>query len=160
MVKNPPANAGDSRGAVRSLGWEDPLEKEMETHSSIPAWRIPWTEEPGRIWSIGSQKVGHDWSNLPHTHTGSLKHDDFFPRVFYLIMLKLQDSTFEIIVCLFWFLSSYPQFKRISVLCSLLQERLTGGREDGAWSWVASSISSQVLNLEGWGRCIFNILGK
>ena len=60
VVKNPPANAGDSRGAVRSLGWEDPLEKEMETHSSIPAWRIPWTEEPGRIWSIGSQRVGHD----------------------------------------------------------------------------------------------------
>ena len=60
MVKNPPANAGDSRGAVRSLGWEDALEKEMETHSSIPAWRIPWTEEPGRTWSIGLQRVGHD----------------------------------------------------------------------------------------------------
>ena len=45
---------------VRSLGWEDPLEKEMATHSSILAWRIPWTEEPGGLQSMGSQRVGHD----------------------------------------------------------------------------------------------------
>ena len=45
---------------VRSLGWEDPLEKEMATHSSILAWRIPWTEEPGGLQSTGSQGVGHD----------------------------------------------------------------------------------------------------
>ena len=45
---------------VRSLGWEDPLEKEMATHSSILAWRIPWTEEPGRLQFMGSQRVGHD----------------------------------------------------------------------------------------------------
>ena len=45
---------------VRSLGWEDPLEKEMATHSSILAWRIPWTEEPGELQSTGSQRVGHD----------------------------------------------------------------------------------------------------
>ena len=45
---------------VRSLGWEDPLEKEMATHSSILAWRIPWTEDPGRLQSMGSQTVGHD----------------------------------------------------------------------------------------------------
>ena len=45
---------------VRSLGLEDPLEKEMATHSSILAWRIPWTEEPGRLQSTGSQRVGHD----------------------------------------------------------------------------------------------------
>ena len=45
---------------VRSLGWEDPLEKEMATHSSILAWRIPWTEEPGRLQSTGLQRVGHD----------------------------------------------------------------------------------------------------
>ena len=44
---------------VRSLGWEDPLEKEMATHSSILAWRIPWTEEPGRLQSMGSQRVRH-----------------------------------------------------------------------------------------------------
>ena len=45
---------------VRSLGWEDPLEKEMATHSSILAWRIPQTEEPGGLWSMGLQRVEHD----------------------------------------------------------------------------------------------------
>ena len=45
---------------VRSLGQEDPLEKEMVTHSSILAWRIPWKEKPGRLQSMGSQRVGHD----------------------------------------------------------------------------------------------------
>ena len=45
---------------VRSLGWEDPLEKEMTTHSSTLAWKIPWTEEPGRLQSMGLQRVGHD----------------------------------------------------------------------------------------------------
>ena len=45
---------------VQSLGREDPLEKEMATHSSIVAWKIPWTEEPGRLQSMGSQRVGHD----------------------------------------------------------------------------------------------------
>jgi len=44
---------------VRSLGWEDPLEKEMATLSTILAWKIPWTEEPGRLQSMGSQRVGH-----------------------------------------------------------------------------------------------------
>ena len=45
---------------VRSLGWEDPLEKEMATHSSTLAWKIPWTEEPVRLQSMGLQRVGHD----------------------------------------------------------------------------------------------------
>ena len=45
---------------VRCLGWEDPLEKEMAIHSSTIAWKIPWTEEPGRLQSMGSQRVGHD----------------------------------------------------------------------------------------------------
>ena len=45
---------------VRSLGWEDPLEKEMATHSSTLAWKIPWTEESGRLQSMESQRVGHD----------------------------------------------------------------------------------------------------
>ena len=45
---------------VQSLGWEDPLEKEMVTHSSTFAWKIPWTEEPGKLQSMGSQRVGHD----------------------------------------------------------------------------------------------------
>ena len=47
---------------VRSLGQEDPLEKEMATHSSTLAWKIPWTEKPGRLQSMGSQRVGHNWA--------------------------------------------------------------------------------------------------
>ena len=45
---------------VQSLGWEDPLEEETATHSNTLAWKIPWTEEPGRLQSMGSQRVGHD----------------------------------------------------------------------------------------------------
>ena len=45
---------------VQSLGGEDPLEKEMATHSSPLAWKIPWTEEPGRLWSMGSKRVRHN----------------------------------------------------------------------------------------------------
>ena len=57
MVKRLPAMQGTW---VQSLGREDPLEKEMATHSSTLAWKIPWMEEPGRLLSIGSQRVGHD----------------------------------------------------------------------------------------------------
>ena len=59
VVKNPPANAGDPRD-VRSLGWEDPLEEGIAIHSSILAWRIPWTEEPGGLQSIALQRAGHN----------------------------------------------------------------------------------------------------
>ena len=52
---------------VPSLGWEDPLEKEIATHSSILAWRSPWTEEPGWVQSMGSQRVGHAWVTNTHT---------------------------------------------------------------------------------------------
>ena len=61
MVKNSLANAGDKRdGEVQSMGWEDTLEKEMATHSSILAWKIPWTEEPDGPQSMRPQRVGHD----------------------------------------------------------------------------------------------------
>ena len=61
MVRNPPASAGD---LVQSLGWEAPLENGMAAHSSVLAWRIPWMEEPGRLQSMGLQRVGHSlWLN-------------------------------------------------------------------------------------------------
>ena len=60
MVKNLPAMRETQETWVRSLGWEEPLEKGMATHSSILAWEIPWSEEPGGLQSMGSQKVGHD----------------------------------------------------------------------------------------------------
>jgi len=60
VVKNPPANAGYIRDMDSIPGLEDPLEEGMATHSSIFAWRIPWTEKPGGLWSIGLRRVGHD----------------------------------------------------------------------------------------------------
>ena len=64
-VKNLPAM---QETQVQSLGQEDPLEKEMAIHSSILAWRIPWTEEPGGLQSMGLQRVGYDWATNTHTH--------------------------------------------------------------------------------------------
>ena len=60
MVKNLPASAGDARDAASIPGWRDPLEEEMATHSSILAWKIPWTEEPRGLQSMGSKRVRHD----------------------------------------------------------------------------------------------------
>ena len=59
------------------LGGEDPLEKGMTTHSSILAWRIPWTEEPGRLQSMGSKRVGPDWATNTqmHWYLDNLQHE-------------------------------------------------------------------------------------
>ena len=57
LIKNPPAM---QETQVQSLDWEDPLEKGNATHSSILAWRIPWTGEPGRLQPMGSHRVGHN----------------------------------------------------------------------------------------------------
>ena len=66
MVKNLPTM---QETGVWSLGLEDTMKKGMATHSSILAWRIPWTEEPGRLQSMGSQRVGHDWATNIHINT-------------------------------------------------------------------------------------------
>ena len=60
MVKNPPANAGDIGDTGSILGWEDPLEEGLATHSSILAWRIPLTEETGELQSMESQRAGYN----------------------------------------------------------------------------------------------------
>ena len=60
MVKNLPADAGDVRDIGLSLGGTNPLEEGMATHASILVWRIPWTEEPGGLQSMGSQRVRHN----------------------------------------------------------------------------------------------------
>ena len=62
MVKNLPAMWETQ---VQSLGWEDPLEKEIATHSSILAWKISWIEEPGGLQSTGLQRVRHDFTSVP-----------------------------------------------------------------------------------------------
>ena len=69
---------------VRSLGWEDPLEKEMATHSSILAWSIPWTEETGRLQSTGLQRVGHNWAT---------SHSYFSKQLFQRIRIQYFSKT-------------------------------------------------------------------
>ena len=67
---------------VQSLGWEDPLEKERAIHSSTIAWKIPWTEEPGRLQSTGSERIGHDWAtalSLSGTQVQPLGREVRFP---------------------------------------------------------------------------------
>jgi len=78
MVKNVPAI---QKTQGQSLGQEDALEKGRATHSSILAWRIPWTEAPGGLQSLGSQRVGHDYVSNTHTHKVrcSSQHDSFHP---------------------------------------------------------------------------------
>ena len=63
---------------VQSLNQEDPLEEEMATHSSILAWEIPWTEEPGGLQPMGLQRVRHDWSSLAHRHLFGIEWEIIF----------------------------------------------------------------------------------
>ena len=96
-VKNLPAMR---MTLVRTLGQEDPLEKEMATHSNILAWRIPWTEDPGGLQSMGSQRVAHNW--LANTFTLSL----------YLYRIIIHSN-----LLFFWFVS--PSLQRRSLVgCS------------------------------------------
>ena len=67
-VKNPPAVQKMQEMWVGSLGPENLLEEGMATHSNILTWRIPWTEQPGGLWSMGSERVGHDWNDWACTH--------------------------------------------------------------------------------------------
>ena len=77
-VKNLPAMQEPQEMWVQSLDWKDPLEKEMATHSSILAWRIPWTEEPGEFQSMGLQRVRHNWSDLAHAHSNHINQSNPF----------------------------------------------------------------------------------
>ena len=101
MVKRLPAMQGTR---VRSLGWEDLLEKEMATHSSILAWRIPWVEERGRLQFMGPQKVGHDWASL---HFTSLNILMFISVTLYIDFWKS---------CLFFFLLTKGGRKFVTLL--------------------------------------------
>ena len=73
LVKNPPIMQEMQETWVWSLGWKDPLEEGMATHSSILAWRIPWTEEPGGLQCMGLQRVRHDWATKHSTETKGWK---------------------------------------------------------------------------------------
>ena len=95
VVKNLPANAGDIRDSVWSLGGEDHQEVEMATHSSILAWKIPRTEEPGGLQSIRPQRVGEEWA---HTDTEGHFCDLELDKLFLVMILKVQSILKEKII--------------------------------------------------------------
>ena len=112
-----------------SLGLEDSLEKGMVTHSRIFAWRTPWTEEPGRLQSMGSQIVGHDWATF--TSTGKKKS-------FILVWEALASNWQFKVFCPYWF------YSLISCFClspgkSHGQRSLMGHRP---WGWQESDVTS------------------
>ena len=106
MVKNLPAK---QEMWALSLGWEDPLEKEMTTHFSILAWKMPWTEEPGRLHPWG----GKELDKTEHAHTHTLCHES--------VQAKIQETvpTARVCVCVCvcrWLFSAFPQ-TNIFCLC-------------------------------------------
>ena len=113
VVKNPPAMW---ETWVWSLGWEDPLEEGMATHSSILAWRIPWTEEPGGLQFMGSWRAGHNWANK-HAH---------FELIF------VEDMRFCLGLCLFclWMSNCYSiicwkeHFSPLDCFCNFVKNQL------------------------------------
>ena len=85
VERNPPSMQKMQEMRVWSLGWEDPLEEEMATHSSTLAWKIPWTEEPGGLQSAGSQRVRHHWGKW-RMHAHIHMHDTWMCLCVYLYM--------------------------------------------------------------------------
>ena len=104
---------------VLSLGQENPLEKEMDTHSNILAWKIPWTEEPGRLQSTGLQRVYRDWSNMTCMHT-PLPHSNC------VVLVEAANSvnTMPFLVTVDWLTGEYLiQTKSVRILPWELQSR-------------------------------------
>ena len=79
---------------------EGPLEKGMAVHSSILVWRIPWTEEPGRLQSIGSQRVGHNWATFTHTHIYKYAETHILFVLFYFMYFTVLLASFPFSVIL------------------------------------------------------------
>ena len=120
---------------VQSVGQEDPLEKEMAPHSSILAWRIPWTEEPGRLQSTGSQRVGHNWESYftssLYNHKGfDLGHTWMVCGFPYFIQFKPEFCNKELMIwvtmssrsCFCWLYRASPSLaaKNVTNLISVL----------------------------------------
>ena len=94
---------------VRSLGWEDPLEKEMATHSSTLAWKIPWAEEPSRLQSMELQRVGHDWAtSLSFTEPSNTWSNIIRFIIYGIIYLYITHThTWRLFIKLGWYWRSY-----------------------------------------------------
>ena len=95
VVKNPALNAGDPREADSISGLEDPLEKDMATHSSIPAWEIARTEEPGGLQSMGLQRVRHNWAGTCVRAKGIMSYAYFSIRCKGLSSLESNRTKFK-----------------------------------------------------------------
>ena len=124
MVKNLPAVR---ETWVWSLGGEDPLEKGMATHSSTLAWKIPWTEEPGRLPSMGSHRVGHDWSAL----AAAAEHWVEFPLLYSRFLLV----TYFICACV---LSYFSHVRLFVILWTVAHQAplSVGFSKQEYWSWL------------------------
>ena len=102
VLKNLPAMQETQGTRLWSLSREDPLEEGMTTHSSIFAWRIPGKEEPEGLWSIGSQSVGHNWSDWAHVYTCSeSRKSNYIWPWFQLVFLALGKS-YSHLTCYFY----------------------------------------------------------
>ena len=116
VKKESACNAGEP-GLI--LGWDDPLEKGMATHSSILAWRVPWTEEPNGLQSMGSQGVGHNWA------TNTLIFTQSFSFVCFWMWFHLQVESYSMYSCVWLLLFImvsviFIQLVCILVICSFL----------------------------------------
>ena len=107
VVKNLPANGRDARNVGFITGEKDPLEEGTTTHFSILAWRISQTEEPGRLQSIGSQRVGHEWSDLAcrHSHSRFVSSPLFIYYYNYLCKYQLMEVLYTLVIIQCFFIS-------------------------------------------------------
>ena len=115
---------------VLSLGWEDPLEEEMSTHSSILAWRISWTEEPGGLWSVASQRVRHNWSDLARHSLNLRENEDTWG------LLKLKE----------W---ENPEIGEVLIIHS---PGGTGGQKDSLCQHISGGMGWRNERLKPWRR--------
>jgi len=133
MVKNLPAM---QETWVQSLGQEYPLKKGMATHSSILAWRIPWTEESGGLQSTGAQRVGHDW--VPNIHTHTHTHVNYTS----IKMEKIQLSSVQLFS---WSDSLRPHgLQHARLPCQSSTPRACSNSCPSSW-WCHTTISSSVV---------------
>ena len=149
MVKNLPAMP---ETWVLSQGWEDPLKKGMATHSSILAWRIPWTEEPGRLQSMGSQRVRHAWTTFIHVtslHDGKEHQEENIHHCGKEDSGFLRDVSCECGVC-----SQWREMTHSPLCCSApFAPPLPGPLTKGCccpFSWLPSSLPCAVNQSQIW----------
>ena len=149
---------------VQSLGWEDPLERGMATHSSVLAWRSPWPEEPGGLQPIEWQRDGRDWSDLAracthththtHTHTQShvvtnTKNKDIYKNKarFFEVEIKKKNyyhNTDALDACKSWG-AGFFAWDDIYLKHHLEEEAEAAGLAAAVWNWISSRCEATLL---------------